>query len=393
MAGQTTRTRHPALRGRPYACRVSDDRSIRRSRRGVLAVLACAAALGPTAVPGVAQAPAPAADLVPLHATATQPFVTPDGRPVHLIGLNVIPVFKGSPGDTWPQERYDQIRAKGFNAVRFVVYWDLMEPRRGTFDATSFATLDTAIARARAARLRVVLDIIHLWGPGGFEDVPRWARSGDSVSTVRANGAPYVRLVAARYRDDPTVVAYDLVNEFHRFPIDQNAVLRVYDKLIAMARQVAPAKIVMIEPTYGDTSIEGALVDFTANLHHRRNVVWSLHDYFAGADDDGYRPDGSHAGRYVFGGRTGYRKRDPAALRAHLLVQLDRLRQERIPLWISEFGIGEGVRGRDRWIADQVALFRRYGLGYAWWEYHTSGALSATTPSYAWHPWIDLLFR
>jgi endoglycosylceramidase len=89
--------------------------------------------------------------------------------------------------------RYLQIRAKGFTAVRFVLYWDLMEPRRGSFDATSFATLDTAVHRAGDAGLRVVLDAVHLWGPGGFADVPAWARHGDSVSTVEANARLYLR--------------------------------------------------------------------------------------------------------------------------------------------------------------------------------------------------------
>ena len=112
-----------------------------------------------------------------------------------------------------------------------------MEPARGAFDPTSFATLDTAVQRARAAGLRIVLDVVHLWGPGGFADVPAWARTGDSVTTVRANAGPYLRRVAARYRDDPAVAAYDLVNEFHRFPIDQNAVLRAYDGLIGEVRR------------------------------------------------------------------------------------------------------------------------------------------------------------
>ena len=356
-------------------------------RRALLAALLAAAAAGAGAeLVGEAHAAGPA----PLHATATQPFVSPSGHPVRLAGFNVIPVFKRRPGRTWPAERYAQIRAKGFTAVRFVLYWDVMEPRRGAFDATSVATLATAVARAKAAGLREILDAVHLWGPGGFADVPGWARTGDSVTTVQTNAGPYLRRLAAAYRDEPAVAAYDLVNEPHRFPIDQNGVLRAYDRLIGEVRAVDARKIVMVEPTYGDTSIAGRLADF-ANLRHRSNVVWSVHDYFAGGDDDGYAADGRQAGRYVFDGRTGYPAPDPRALRAHLLVQLDRTRHERIPMWVGEFGIGDGVAGHDRWIADQTALFDRYGLGRAWWEYHTDGPLSATTAAFAWKPWVDLI--
>jgi hypothetical protein len=352
------------------------------------ALLLCVAGLSALGcAPGArGAAPVPA----PLHATATQPFVEPSGRAVRLVGLNVIPVFKGSPGRTWPQARYDQIRAKGFTAVRFVLYWDLMEPARGAFNASSETTLATAVARARSAGLRIVLDAVHLWGRGGFADVPRWARTGDSVSTVQANAGPYLRRLAARYRDEPAVAAYDLVNEFFRFPIDQNAVLRAYDALIGQVRAVAPRKIILIEPTYGDTSIAGRLADFS-NLTHRSNVVWSIHDYFAGGDDDGYAADGRQVGRYAFDGRTGYPTPDARALRAHLLVHLRKTRAARLPMWIGEFGIGDGAPGHDRWIADQTALFDRYGLGDAWWEYHTTGPLSATTAAFAWKPWVDLL--
>ena len=68
------------------------------------------------------------------------------------------------------------------------------------------------------------------------------------------------------------------MNEFYRYPIDPTSVLRIYDELIT-GRSVDPAKIVLIEPTYGDTPIAGANV---ANLTHRDDVVWSIHDYFAG---------------------------------------------------------------------------------------------------------------
>ena len=349
---------------------------------------AASVAPGGLAGRGAATTAAPAPR--PLHATARHAFVDPSGRPVRLVGLNVIPVWKGEPGRTWPQARYDQIRAKGFTAVRFVLYWDLMEPRRGAFDGTSFATLDTAVARARTAGLRVVLDTVHLWGRGGFADVPAWARTGDSVTTVRTNAGPYLRWIARRYRDEPAVAAYDLVNEFFRFPIDQNAILRAYDALIGRVRAVDPRKIVLIEPTYGDTSIAGDLADF-ANLKHRANVVWSIHDYFAGGDDDGYAPDGSQRGRYAFDGRTGYPTRDRKALKAHLLVHLRKTRAAGLPMWIGEFGIGDGAPGHDRFIADKTALFARYGLGDAWWQYHTTGPLSATTDSFEWKRWVRLL--
>ena len=60
-------------------------------------------------------------------------------------------------------------------------------------------------------------------------------------------------------------------------------------------------------------------------------------------------------------------------------------------MWIGEFGIAADAPNRDAWIADQVSLFRQHGLGYSWWEYHTTGTFSATTADFSWQPWIDAL--
>ena len=112
-----------------------------------------------------------------LHTTPDHAFVDAAGNEVQLRGLNLVPIWRGSPGRTWDQARYDQIAAKGFNVVRLVLYWDDFEPQPGAFDQTNLQTLDTAIARAKAAGLRVILDEIHIWGSdGGLQDVPAWAR-------------------------------------------------------------------------------------------------------------------------------------------------------------------------------------------------------------------------
>jgi hypothetical protein len=303
-------------------------------------------------------------ELAALHSTSTHAFVAADGAPVTLKGLNVIPVWgRGS----LSRRRYEAIAAKGFNSVRFVLYWDDLEPRRGAYDHARLAALDTAIARAKAARLYVVLDMIHLWGSRGLRSVPAWARSGDSVSSVRANASAYIRMLARRYRDEPAVAAYDPVNEPHRWPIQQNAVLRMYDRLIAVIRGVAPAKIVLVEPTYGDTSIRDGCADLS-KLTYRHNIAFSAHLYFAGGDDDGFGPSCEQVGRYAWDGRTGYEPPDPRPLRAHLRAYLDTLAAERIPLYVGEFGMGAGAANQSQWVRDMNGLFDQAGLSRAWWE-------------------------
>jgi Cellulase (glycosyl hydrolase family 5) len=348
-----------------------------------LAGTAAAAALVFSAVPGpVPGRPTPTRWPAVLHSTSRHAFVAADGTPVTLNGVNVIPVWaRGS----LSRRRYAAIAAKGFNSVRFVLYWDALEPHRGELDRQRLEALDTAIARASAARLYVVLDMIHLWGPRGLRSVPAWARSGDSVASVEANATAYVRMLARRYRDEPAVAAYDPVNEPHRWPIAQNAVLRMYDRLIGAIRQVAPAKIVLVEPTYGDTSIRGTCADLS-NLTHRDNVVFSAHIYFAGGNDDGFGASCGQAGRYAWDGRTGYEPPDPAPLRAHLRAYLEPLAPEGIPLYVGEFGMAEGATNQARWVRDMVRLFDASGLSRAWWEPHSAAPARRRSPARARDP-------
>ena len=203
---------------------------------------------GPTPTPTpspTARRPTPTPTPVPapsgaLHSTPAQAFVNSNGTPVPLHGFNVNPIWNDSVGNTWDKAKYDQIRAKGFNTVRFVLKWSDFEPTRGSFNPTHLTTLDTAVARAKAAGLYVILDCIHLFGSGGMGYVPAWAMTGDSVTTVQTNGGGYLKTLASRYRNEPAVAGYDLVNEPYRWPLDQNGVLRMYDSLIKQVRTVGP---------------------------------------------------------------------------------------------------------------------------------------------------------
>lgn len=376
----------------------SPRRGLRAPLFVVLAVvLAVAAVVMSASATREARAPNPAPagvaapqsqQMASLHSSRTQPFLDQAQKPRHLRGVNVVPVWADNPGATWELDRYQQIAAKGFTVVRFVLYWDDIEATRGHFDATALATLDRAIANAKAAGLYVILDEIHLWGTGGFADVPRWARRGDALTSVVTNAEGYLRTLALRYREEPAVAAYDPVNEPRLLPLDQGRVLSAYARLITAIREVDSEKIVLVEPAHGDSLVSPADL---SRLSGMRNVVWSPHLYYAGGDDDGYGEDGRQAGNYTWDGVSGYDPADQAALQRHLLVHLDAAGAAGIPVWVGEIGIGSGARNAGAWIVDMVALLGRYGVEFAWWEYHTANAFSATDAAFGWRPWVDVL--
>jgi hypothetical protein len=96
-------------------------------------VVQTTAAPAPTPSPTATATPVPTPVPTPsgaLHSTPAQAFVNANGIPVPLRGFNVNPIWNDSVGNTWDKAKYDQIRVKGFNAVRFVLKWSDFEPTR-----------------------------------------------------------------------------------------------------------------------------------------------------------------------------------------------------------------------------------------------------------------------
>jgi hypothetical protein len=311
--------------------------------------------------------------------TSGTKIVDARGHEVRLRGFNVLPVWSDRPGSTWGAGHYRRIRAAGFNAVRFMLHWHVMEPDRRRLDRRNLRTLDAAVGRARAAGLAIILNPIGLFQGDLF--VPLWARTGDALAAVESAGSWYVRALADRYSNDRAVAAIDPVNEPPTYPPDQNRVLRMYRTLIDAVRQVAPSRLVLFEPSFGDSSMAGADLGL---LGPTKNLVFSMHDYYAGGAGNGYAPTGELVGkddgaRYSIDGAS----YDPASapeLEAHLLVNLQIMRAAGIPTWIGEFGMTPDTPEGRRWIRDKVALYDRHGVGYAWWLYDLKGSFAPLDP-------------
>jgi hypothetical protein len=321
--------------------------------------------------------------------TSKGQIVDARGRPVTLRGFNVIPVWPESPGRSWGAHEYRRIARGGFNTVRFFLHWRTLQPRRGRFDRRHLHTLDRAIARADAAGLKVVLVPIGLFG--GELYVPGWARQGHPLTAVEREGVPYVRRLAERYADVDAVVAFDPVNEPPSYPPDHARILALYQRLFAAIRAEAPDKLLMFEPAYGDASMVG--VDL-AILGDTRNIVFSLHDYYAGGPGTGYAPTGERLGAAAGARVTGLGGKadpspDPVAMDAHLRVNLDVMRAAGIPVWVGEFGVDLSVPNARRLIRQKVELYERHGVGYAWWLYdHRSNTAPVDAASRRFKPFV-----
>ncbi|MBN2510081.1 MAG: cellulase family glycosylhydrolase [Spirochaetales bacterium] len=109
-------------------------------------------------------------------------------------------------------DAYADVRSMGFNSVRFYLNYRLFEEdgRPYRYKESGFAWLDRNIAAAKAQGVYLVLNMHY--PQGGFQS----NGGGDALWTDSDNQARLVALwtaIARRYRDEPHILGYGLVNE------------------------------------------------------------------------------------------------------------------------------------------------------------------------------------
>jgi hypothetical protein len=225
----------------------------------------------------------------------------------------------------------------GFNTIRVPMHYSLFEG-----DQEGFKLLDRLIGWSRAKGLYVILDL-HA-APGGQTG----ANIDDSAGYPWLYASPREqerliaiwRALAMHYRDEPSVLGYDLLNE----PIPPFAKLAslipslepLYKKLSAEIRKVDPHHILFLGGARwdGDFSVFGRPFD--------GNVVYTFHKYWT-------KPDESVLKQYI-----------------------DFRQRYDVPVWMGESG-----ENTDEWIAQFVNTLEKNKIGWAFWPYKKMGKPSS----------------
>lgn len=211
-------------------------------------------------------------------------FRDPAGRVVFLRGANYSHRTKSKPHVSWQKpEHFAQMRAWGFNCVRYLLQWDAIEPEPGMFDEAYLDHVEKAIQWAAAEGLYVLLDMhqdlyASIFGGDG---AAAWA-AVDNLNNPNIFLQPWYltyftpevrasfdRLwtdtklqdhfcaswaeVAKRAKTYAHVVGYDLFNE--PFPGNETPwsfehvkLSAFYAKVATAIRQADPGAILFVEP-------------------------------------------------------------------------------------------------------------------------------------------------
>jgi len=230
------------------------------------------------------------------------------------------------------------LRRAGFNAIRVPMHYALFE----SDDGEGFKVLDQVIRWSRTEGLYVILDL-HA-APGGQTG----ANIDDSAGYPWLYQSPQEqehllaiwRRIASRYRDDATVLGYDLLNEpiphFDQIRFLNPDLEPLYKRLSAEIRKIDTHHILFL----GGAQWDGNFAVFGKPFDS--NVAYTFHKYWTA-------PDESVIQQYV-----DFRDRYD------------------VPIWMGESG-----ENTDGWIAQFVKTLEKNDIGWAFWPYKKMEKVSA----------------
>jgi endoglucanase len=244
------------------------------------------------------------------------------------------------------------IKQSGFNSVRVPFSYRLFvsetEPQK--LAGAGYELLDRVVDWCRKEGLFVILDM-HA-APGG--------QTGDNIDD--SWGYPFLfesaesqdltvniwRKIAARYRDEPTVIGYDLLNEpiAHYFDAaNLNPKLEpLYRKIVAGIRVVDRNHLIFVGGAQWDTNFKIFGPPFDDKL------VYTFHKYWMEVN------------------------------KGAIQEYLDFRDKYNVPVWMGESG-----ENTDEWISSLRTLLERNNIGWCFWPYKkleaTSCPVSINSPA------------
>ena len=235
------------------------------------------------------------------------------------------------------------IRAQGFNSVRVPLHWKLFQ----TDNAEGFRLLDRVVRWSHEAGLYVILDL-HA-APGGqtgtnIDDGHGYPWLFRDAGAQQQTIDLWARL-ARHYRNEPTVLGYDLLNEpipnYPGYETLHPALEPLYKRIATAIRTVDRHHILILGGAEwdGDFSVFGPPWD--------RNTIYQLHKYWTGVNQSTLQPYIDYRDKY------------------------------HVPIWLGESG-----ENTDEWVTSFRALLDHNSIGWAFWPYKKMQAASAPV-SYA----------
>ena len=157
----------------------------------------------------------------------------------------------------WTDYDFDIIKQTGFNTIRLPFTWRTLQNSDYSFKENAFMRLDEFISEAGKRGLYVILDLHGAHGSQNGRHHSGDVSTGGALYTSEENMRRTLELwveVAKRYKNNPTVAGYDLLNEPEGVPggimLPDTPHWEYYDRLYRAIREVDGNHIIIMEAVW-----------------------------------------------------------------------------------------------------------------------------------------------
>ncbi|OGV95557.1 hypothetical protein A2W24_06695 [Microgenomates group bacterium RBG_16_45_19] len=310
---------------------------------------------------GILFHPAPALAVAPgwLH-TEGRLVKDSQGDVATLGGVNMFVCLQNEP------EKFAQAKAMGAQVVRLMLWKNAIENPSGLaindpcFGQGGVAAIDKAIEYASNAGLRVILEH-QIWS---YQLAPAPANFWiDPV--LQASWLDMWKLLVARYKDNPTVIGVDLMNEPYSIsilhgsvtPDPQGAWEAIAENAVNELRPLNPNLLFMIEGWGPRTNPSWRDLPFL----QQPNTIYSDHIYYTGRTYDwatAYQSGNFAQGRTLF--------------QSMVSDRYGRYLNAGVPVWIGEVGFLTTDPGWETQMRDELEILEGFRIDYSVFVYGVS---------------------
>ncbi|MDX1908353.1 MAG: carbohydrate-binding protein [Bacteroidia bacterium] len=232
----------------------------------------------------------------------------------------------------------DSLAAWGFNSIRLPMHYNLFtlpiqqEPVAGqnTWLDTGFRLTDSLLSWCAQNHMYLILDLHAAPGGQGMDAaISDYDNTLPSLWESQANRDKTVALwarIANRYKNEPWIGGYDLINEVNWNLPGNTALRNLYGQITQAIRQVDQNHLIFIEGNWFANDFTGLTPPWD------NNMAYSFHRYWA------YNTQSTIQG------------------------YLDMRQTYQVPLWMGEAGENSNV-----WFRDCITLLEKNNIGWAWW--------------------------
>ncbi|WP_157936845.1 glycoside hydrolase family 5 protein [Geodermatophilus chilensis] len=200
------------------------------------------------------------------------------------------------------QESFDYLASEGIDTVRLPFRWERIQPALGEeLDQEELGRLRGAVGRAHAAGLEVILDVHNYGAYHLIEGTHGVRRAIGSDELSQDDFADLWRRLSEAFREDPGVLAYDLMNEPSNLPeVDGRSPAQVWE-------EASQAAVTAIRTAGDDTLIMVAGYQYShagewPEQHPQAwiedpedNVKYEAHHYWKRGDGNSYAMELAYA--------------------------------------------------------------------------------------------------